>query len=245
MKAVILAAGKGTRMGEITDAIPKPMVQVGGRPLLWHLLRALRGAGVTDAALVIGYKGDAIRDYFGAGHDAGVRLSYFTQEVQDGTGKAAEPAAAFLEGGPFFLTYGDIVTEREVYEGMVEEFARTPTDLLMAVRTVPDPSRWGAVTVESGRVVRVVEKPAPGTSESNKVNAGIFIAAPSLFRYTARLALSPRGEYELTDAVRLMIEDGCAVRAFEIDSYWRDVGTPEDLAAADREIDRRGAGRSG
>lgn len=239
MKAVILAAGKGTRMGEITESIPKPMVEVGGRPLLWHLLKAISGAGVSEAAIIVGYMGDRVRSYFGDGTDTGMRLSYFVQDVQDGTGKAAEPARAFLGDAPFFLTYGDIVTERIVYPAMVEDFGRTPTDLLMAVRSVADTSRWGAVTVEDGRITGIVEKPPPGSSSTNWVNAGIFIVDPKLFLYTSRLELSPRGEYELTDAVRMMIESGCVVRAFGMESYWRDVGTPEDLAAADREVGRR------
>jgi NDP-sugar pyrophosphorylase family protein len=239
MKAVILAAGKGTRMGEITESIPKPMVEVGGRPLLWHLLTALSGAGVSEAAIIVGYMGDRVRSYFGDGADTGLRLSYFVQEVQDGTGKAADPARAFVGDAPFFLTYGDIVTEEAVYPAMVKDFERTPTDLLMAVRSVADTSRWGAVTVEEGRITGIVEKPPPGSCSTNWVNAGIFIVTPKLFIHTARLSLSPRGEYELTDAVRMMIESGCAVRAFGMESYWRDVGTPEDLAAADREIGRR------
>jgi len=216
------------------------MVEVGGRPILWHLLSALAGAGVAEAAVVVGYKGDVIRDYFRDGADTGVRVTCFVQEVQDGTGKAADPAREFLKDGPFFLTYGDIVTDGEVYRGMAAEFGRTPTHLLMAVRSVPDPSRWGAVHIEDGHIVRVVEKPPPGTAGTNRVNAGIFVIDPVLFRYTARLTLSPRGEYELTDAVRLMIEDGLVVRPFEIDSHWRDVGTPTDLEAADREARERG-----
>jgi len=232
LKAVVLAAGKGTRLREMTDAVPKPMLEVGGKPMLWHVLSALRSAGVSEAALIVGYRADVVRDYFGQGDDVGVHLSYFVQEVQDGTGKAAEPAREFLSDGPFFFSFGDILTDPSVYTSMVEAFDREPADLLLAVREVPDPSRFGAVRTEDGRITDIVEKPGPGSAPSNWVNAGIFIADPVLFEYTARLEPSPRGEYEIPDALRMMIEDGRVVRAHEVREPWRDVGTPEDLAAA-------------
>jgi dTDP-glucose pyrophosphorylase len=232
VKAVVLAAGKGTRMRKITDAIPKPMVDVGGRPMLWHVLRALRGAGVREAAIIVGYMSEAIRSYFGDGGEVGLSLSYFTQEVQDGTGRAAEPARAFLSDGPFFFSFGDILTEPAEYEGMARDFGKAPTDLLLAVRWVEDPYRFGVVSIDGDAVLKIVEKPAPGTAESNWVNAGIFVTTPSLFEYTERLTPSERGEYEIPDAIRMMIADGRTVRAFRLASRWRDVGTPEDLAAA-------------
>jgi NDP-sugar pyrophosphorylase family protein len=236
VKAVVLAAGKGTRMREITDSIPKPMVDVGGRPMLWHVLRALSGAGVDEAAIIVGYMPEAIRSYFGDGGEVGVRLSYFTQEVQDGTGKAAEPARAFLSDGPFFFSFGDILTEPAEYASMVGDFRSEPTDLLLAVRRVVDPYRFGVISIDGGAIRRIVEKPAPGTAESNWVNAGIFVTTPSLFDYTERLRPSQRGEYEITDAIRMMIADGLAVRAFRLASRWRDVGTPEDLAEAGGDV---------
>jgi dTDP-glucose pyrophosphorylase len=232
VKAVVLAAGKGTRMREITDSTPKPMLEVGGRPILWHVLRALRGAGVHEAAVIVGHRPEVIRGYFRDGADVGVRLSYFTQEVQDGTGRAAEPARAFLSDGPFFFSFGDILTEPAEYARMAEDFLKTPTDLLLAVRSVEDPYRFGVVSIDGDAVLRIVEKPAPGTAESNWVNAGIFITTPSLFEYTERLEPSDRGEYEIPDAIRMMIADGRTVRAFKLASRWRDVGTPQDLAAA-------------
>ena len=242
MKAVVLAAGKGTRMREITDSIPKPMVEVGGRPMLWHVLRALREAGVDDAAIIVGHKADAIRSYFGNGDDVGVRLSYFVQEVQDGTGRAAEPARSFLSDGPFFFSFGDILTEPAEYARMAEGFREAPTDLLLAVRRVDDPYRFGVVSINGDAILRIVEKPAPGAAESNWVNAGIFVTTPSLFDYTEKLTPSERGEYEIPDAIRMMIADGRTVRAFKLASRWRDVGTPEDLAAAGDDAGAREAG---
>jgi len=233
VKAVVLAAGKGTRMREITDSVPKPMIEVGGRPILWHVLRALREAGVSDAAIIVGYKAGAIRSYFGSGEELGVRLSYFVQEVQDGTGRAAEPAREFLSDAPFFFSFGDILTEPSEYVRMAASFEETPTDLLLAVRRVEDPHRFGVVSMDGDVVDRIVEKPPPGTADGNWVNAGIFITGPLLFDYTAKLTPSERGEYEIPDAIRMMIADGRSVRAFRLGSPWRDVGTPEDLAAAD------------
>jgi NDP-sugar pyrophosphorylase family protein len=238
MKAVVLAAGKGTRMREITDSIPKPMVEVGGRPVLWHVLSALAGAGVTDAAIIIGHRGETIRSYFGDGAALGIKLLYFVQEVQNGTGKAAEPARGFLSDGPFLFSYGDILTDPSAYSAMAEDFGKMPTDLLLAVRWVDDPYRFGVVTVRDGAIESIVEKPPRGSAVSHWVNAGIFVARPIIFDYTARLALSPRGEYELPDAFRMMIDDGLVVRAFELDAHWRDVGTPDDIAAADREAEK-------
>jgi NDP-sugar pyrophosphorylase family protein len=236
VKAVVLAAGKGTRMGEITDSIPKPMVEVGGRPILWHVLRALAGAGVTEAAVIVGYMGETIRSYFGDGAEVGLPVSYFVQEVQDGTGRAADPAREFLSDGPFFFSFGDILTEPSVYTAMAGSFVERPTDLLLAVRWVDDPYRFGVVDVEDDRIRGIVEKPAPGCAPSNWVNAGIFLTDPLLFEYTSKLELSSRDEYELPDAFRMMIADGRILRPHRLDAQWRDVGTPEDLAAADGEM---------
>jgi len=240
VKAVVLAAGKGTRMREITESIPKPMVEISGRPILWYILRALGAAGVEEAAVVVGYMGDRIREYFGDGSEVGVPVRYVEQKVQDGTGRAAEPAKKFLMDGPFFLTFGDILTEAAAYRAMTEAFASKPTDLLLAVRHVDDPHRFGVVELEEDRIRSIVEKPARGEAPSNLVNAGILIAAPVLFEYTARLEPSERGEYELPDAFRMMIADGLAVRAFDIRAYWRDIGTPEDLEAAGGDVVERG-----
>jgi len=239
MRAVVLAAGKGTRMREITESIPKPLVEVGGQPVLWHVLRALAGAGVSEAAIIIGYKGEKIRSCIRDGKDVGLKVRYFMQEVQDGTGRAAEPARDFLSGGPFFLTFGDILMKASAYRRMADERGAHPTDLLLAVRWVEDPHRGGAVTLDGDRITEIVEKPPEGTATTHWINAGVLIADPVLFEYTSRLSLSPRGEYELPDAMRMMIREGRSVEAFRLESYWRDIGTPEDLAEASRDANER------
>src|SRR5438309_2117845 len=105
MKAVILAAGKGTRMRELTNAIPKPMLKVQGVPILEHIIQGLRGAGINQVCIVTGFQAEAIEGFFRDGKHLGVEIRYARQIVQDGTGRAPELAAEFVGSDPFLLTY--------------------------------------------------------------------------------------------------------------------------------------------
>src|SRR6266498_2430669 len=122
MKAVILAAGKGTRMKELTDELPKPMLQVHGKPILEHLLNGLLGAGIREVFIVTGYKAEALESHFGEGQKWGARIVYGRQLVQDGTGKAPELARDFVGSDNFLLTYGDILVKPETYPQMIGRF---------------------------------------------------------------------------------------------------------------------------
>ena len=115
MKAVILAAGKGTRMGELTNEVPKPMLRVQGMPILEHIVNGLKSAGVRKIFIVTGFRADVIEDCFGDGAKWGVKIQYGRQLVQDGTGKAPELAQEFVGASPFILTYGDILVKPETY----------------------------------------------------------------------------------------------------------------------------------
>src|SRR5947209_8667130 len=109
MKAVILAAGKGTRMRELTNEIPKPMVEAQGKPILEHIVGGLLQAGIHDIFIVTGFRAEAIENHFGDGSRWNARIRYGRQVVQDGTGKAPELAKEFVGVSPFILTYGDIL----------------------------------------------------------------------------------------------------------------------------------------
>src|SRR5512134_902721 len=123
MKAVILAAGKGTRMKDLTNELPKPMLKVHGRPILEHILDGLIAAGIREIFIVTGYRADVIEDYFGDGSKWGVRIAFARQAVQDGTGRAPELAKDFVGRDTFLLTYGDILVKPETYRQMLERFA--------------------------------------------------------------------------------------------------------------------------
>jgi NDP-sugar pyrophosphorylase family protein len=111
MKAVILAAGKGTRMKELTNEVPKPMLKVEGRPILDHIVRGILSAGVKEIFIVTGYRAETTESYFGDGAKWGAKISYGRQLVQDGTGKAPEVAKEFVGASSFILTYGDILVK--------------------------------------------------------------------------------------------------------------------------------------
>jgi NDP-sugar pyrophosphorylase family protein len=122
MKAVILAAGKGTRMGELTNQVPKPMLEVRGQPILEHILRGLLDAGIRDFFIVTGFRAEVIERYFGDGSKWQARIDYGRQLVADGTGRAPEVAKSFVGNSPFLLTYGDILVPPETYRRMITRF---------------------------------------------------------------------------------------------------------------------------
>ncbi len=234
MKAVVLAAGRGTRMKALTDDCPKPMLPLAGRPMLAHQLDRFAAAGVDEACIVIGYKGEIIREYFADNPPAGIQLSYVVQREPNGTGSAALLAKNFVGRGKFLLTFGDIIVDAQVYRGLIERGAGS--DMALALIHVDDPYRGGAVYVEADRVVRIVEKPPKGTSTTNFLCAGVYLFRDSIFSLLAGLDVSPRGEYDLTDAISEAVRAGKAVRFLEVPGFWRDVGRPEDLEPASRHL---------
>src|SRR5258706_514718 len=122
MKAVILAAGKGTRMRDLTNEQPKPMLKVQGKPILEHIVEGLISAGIREIFIVTGFRAEVVEAHFGDGKKWGVRMAYGRQAVQDGTGKAPEMAQDFVDTDAFLLTYGDILVKPETYQQMLRRF---------------------------------------------------------------------------------------------------------------------------
>lgn len=230
MKGVILAAGKGTRMKELTKDKPKPMVETGKRLILEHVFEQVKIAGVKDLLVITGYFATIIEDHFKDGRDFGLNITYMRQEVLDGTGNATKLAEKFVNGDTFLLTYGDIMSSVDNYPRIIKTFNDDPADALLALTWVEDPYRGAAVYLgENNKIEKIIEKPPKGTSTSNWNNAGIYIFSPIVFDYLRKIKLSPRGEYELPDAITLMMQDKRDVRGFKLDGYWGDLGTPEDV----------------
>ena len=236
-KAVILAAGRGTRMRELTAELPKPMIEVRGKPVLQHIVEGLRDAGIRDCLIVVGYRADVVQDFFGDGSRYNVAIQYTTQTVQDGTGRVVELAHDFVTDRPFILAYGDILVDPANYRRVVD--LPDNVDAMLTVTRGEDVSKGGAVFVnDQMAVVDIREKSDRWSGFSQDAipfyNAGLYAFRPSIFDFTAKLKRSPRGEYELTDAIRDLAQSGKKVKALELTGEWADVRDPETLARLNR-----------
>jgi len=248
MKAVILAAGKGTRMKELTNEVPKPMLRVDGKPILQHIVEGLRdAASIREFCVITGWKAEVTENYFGDGAAFGATVSYARQVVQDGTGKAPELAKAFVGPDDFLLTYGDILVKPETYCRMLERFREDKFSGLLTVTVGEDVTKGGLNFFdEKFCLKRLIEKPSAAQLEQLRsqgwlkpgqpvwYNAGIYIFRPLLFDFTARLHKSHRGEYELTDAISALVAAGHRIAGLEIVGRWVDVRDPEVLAALEQ-----------
>lgn len=248
MKAVILAAGKGTRMRELTAEVPKPMLRVHGRPILEQIIEGLKDTGISEFFIVTGWRAEVVEEHFGDGSGFGVKIRYGRQLVQDGTGKAPELAKDFIGNDDFLLTYGDILVKPETYAAMLQRFREGPFAGVLTVTGSFDVTTGGLFFFDEQFCLRrLVEK--PNREEVDQLtregwikpgqpvwyNAGIYIFRPGVFDFTARLEKSPRGEYELTDALTAMVEAGQQLAGLEIAGRWVDVRDPEVLAELERE----------
>ena len=236
MKGVVLAAGKGVRMRELTTHFAKPLLPVANKPILGWTLEALHAAGVREVLLVVRHLQEQIREVIGDGAAFDLRVEYIEQPKMQGTGEAAMCARDFTDEEPFVLAFGDILTPPPNFPALVRKFERTSPDAMLTTRWVEDPSAGAAVYVEDGVVTRIIEKPPKATATTHFENAGIFVFTPIIYDLLDRVELSTRGEYELTDALRMLTHEGTTLRAFELEGFWSNVTSPEELLRTNRRM---------
>lgn len=239
--ALVLAAGRGKRMGTVTASTPKPLLDVAGKPLIEHILAGLARAGLRRSIVVTGYLGEQIERRLGDGSRFGLEEIVYRRQAQlDGTAHALLLAEADVGKEAFLLCWGDILVTPSFYAEFVDAFAASPCAAQIAVNEVDDPWRGAAVYVNAAwRVERLEEKPPRSTSSTGWNNAGILALSPIIFDYARRLERSERGEFELPQAIACMVADGLNVRAVPIRGFWSDVGTAGDLERA-RELVSKG-----
>ncbi len=232
MKAAILAAGEGTRLKPITSSIPKPMIPLGGKPLLEHQIVGLKKAGIKEFLIIVGYKEDIIKQHFKKGQELGVNIDYVTQEEYRGTAHATGYAEDFIGDDIFLMMYGDILVDQDLYGALIQYYQERGADGLISLLEVKNPENYGIITLDSEQYVKgIIEKPSPDLDVGNLANAGIYIFPPQIFKAIAKTKVSERNEYELTDSIRIFIEIfNKKIVGYNIkDSYWNDIGLPWQL----------------
>jgi len=235
VKAVVLAAGEGVRLQPLTFTRPKHMISVGGKPILEHCLDAVKACGINHAIIVVHYMADVIRQHFGSGEKFGLEIEYVEQPSVLGTGNAVSVVEPFIEDD-FVLVYGDLLFTPEALKKVLNLHGAKKPAATLAVVPVERPEDYGVLEIErDGLVKRIIEKPAREEAPSNMANAGIYTFSTEIFSKIRKIKASSRGEWEITDAIQLLIKEGMSVFAVEIPrADWFDIGRPWDLLEANR-----------
>src|SRR6056297_466964 len=234
MQAVVLAAGQGTRLRPLTDDKPKGLVEVDGRRILSHCFEALAGLDADELIVVVGYRGDDIVDEYGESFD-GIPITYARQSRQLGLAHALNTVEEHVDGD-FMLMLGDNVFDANL-EDVVRRQQERRVDAAFLVEEVPhdEASRYGVCdTNEYGEIVEVVEK--PDDPPSNLVMTGFYTFTPAIFHACHLVQQSDRGEYEITDAVNLLLQSGRTIDAIALEGWRLDIGYPEDRDEAEERL---------
>ena len=235
MPALILAAGDGTRMRPLTAHIPKPLLLVAGKPFLQHTIESLKDAGIDKIYILIGWRQERIEEYFGDGRKFGVSIEYLVQDERLGTAHAVGIAKKSISS-EFLCLNGDVVVNSQLISALLDFYAGHHNLTTLTLAKVKNPEGLGVVELDKNgyRIKKLIEKPK--RPKSDLVNAGVYIFNPTIFEVIEKTPASPRGEYEITDSIRMLINKQ-QVNGFILDTHvpeiqWVDVGRPWDLITA-------------
>jgi glucose-1-phosphate thymidylyltransferase len=231
MKGVVLAAGKGSRLYPVTKAIAKPLLPLANRLTMEYAFDQFRDCGISSVCVVVGENEAELQRTLGDGGAFGVSLSYARQEQPLGLAHAVQSAREFVGGDDFMLYLGDAVYGQSLAP-YVAQYTSSGAANLNLVKWVEDPRRFGVATITDGRITKLVEKPSQ--PESNYAMAGMYVFGPQIWSVMPDLKPSARGEYEITDAIQLLIERGETVVAGVYEGEWFDTGTRESFLATSR-----------
>lgn len=229
-KAVILAAGKGTRLYPVTHHIAKPLLPIANRVTLFYAFDRLKELNITDICLVVGEQNqDQMKTELGDGSSAGVNLTYVVQTSPQGLAHALGFAKDFVANDPFVLYLGDAIYS-EPFNKFLDDFTQNPCANLSIVKEVPNADRFGVAVFDDKKVVsRLEEKSAK--PPSNFAMAGLYFFGSEIWSVLPNLQPSARGEYEITDAIQLLVDGGKQVRAGVYEGQWFDTGTLDSFLA--------------
>ena len=250
MKAVIMAGGLGTRIASVRSDVPKPMIEICGKPILQYQIENLKSCGITDITLVIGHLGNTIRDFFGDGAKFGVSISYFVEEKPLGTAGALFKMDGLSED--FLLLCGDVIFDidfarfidfhkrHKAWASLMSHPNGHPYDSSLLVTETLPPAEKGGLPIETGKVTAWLTKEDERVFYKNRVNAGLQIISPELLEETMkhfvpRHADNPDKIDLDRDVLKPNIKSG-RIFAYDTSEYIKDMGTPDRYYETENDI---------
>lgn len=236
MRAMILAAGEGTRLRPITESTPKAMVEVGGRPLIDYALDTVGRAGLTEVVINLHHLGDMIREHVGDGSDRGMRVLYSEEDPLLGSGGGIVHARALLGDSTFVTLNADTIVDADL-RAIAEFHRQRGAVATMVLRKDPNMAKFGLIrTDENRRIRRFLDHAGPGAPPPASLDAfmytGVQVLEPSVFRY-----MPPDGAFSITAVTYPdMLAAGEPLYGYPFEDRWITVGTPAELDAADRAL---------
>ncbi len=234
MKGIILHGGHGTRLRPLTHTGPKQLLPIANKPMSQYCVESLKDADVTDIAIIIGGVGsNKVKEYYGDGTKFGVSFTYIEQESPKGIAHAISLCQNFINNEKFVVFLGDNIINTSI-KNFKNNFENSDYDASLLLCEVDNPSQFGIVYLEKDKISKMIEKPKE--PKSNLAITGIYFLTPKIFDQIKKLKPSWRNEFEIVDALQLLLETKNNISYEIITEFWKDTGTPEDIIHANRKI---------
>ena len=234
MKGIILHGGHGTRLRPLTHTGPKQLLPIANKPMSEYCLEAIRDCNITEIAIIIGGVGsEKVKEYYGNGEKFGVNITYVKQDEPRGIAHAINLCRNFIQDEKFLVFLGDNIIQKPISE-IKEKFENSKFDATLLLCEVDNPSRFGIADLKDGKITKIMEK--PDNPPTNFAVTGIYFLTPEIFEIIDNLEPSHRNEFEITDALDILLEKNDNISYDVITDYWKDTGTPEDIINANAQI---------
>jgi dTDP-glucose pyrophosphorylase len=224
-KVVIMAGGHGTRLGELTKNIPKPMLTVGNKPILEYILTHCYEHGFTNIYISVNYKSEVIKEYFRDGSNFGLNIRYIEEKERLGTAGALSLIEETFQE-PFIVINGDILTTLNL-DILLNHHINTKSDATMCTREIEYQVAYGVVNIDGTRITSLKEKPTQKVS----INAGIYVLSPSVIKFIPK-----RQYYDMTSLFEQLLQNGLSVNSYPLKDYWIDIGQIQDYESANKDM---------
>jgi glucose-1-phosphate thymidylyltransferase len=231
MKAIIPCAGRGKRLRPLTFTNSKPLIPIANKPLVHYAIEKLRDVGITEIGIIVGENTRDMEDVINDGSELGVHITYIHQENPLGIAHTIMVAKDFLGDSPFVMYLGDNLMQ-ESLDQAVQQFKSNGSNAMLFLCPTDKPQLYGIAVVEDDRIVRLIEKPQD--PPSNLACIGIYLFDSTIHSITDNMQPSPRGEYEITDAIQGLLDNGGHIEHHILNGWWIDAGNPDDMIEANR-----------